>query len=174
MSDTANDPEVTSDGFNFDGFEQKVIPFRYKGVDYELREASEDAAAKYKNKLYTSTKWSADGQVRTMGNMGDLESFLIAMCLFRKDRIKQKDNTEAEKWVSVPEATVRSWPRRMTKQLFDKINEISELDTDDTEESLEKEIALLQKKLQQLRDKKAGKDPAKNEQGDTEITLEQP
>ncbi len=137
--------------FDFNDLDLREITVPIDGVVYTLREASEDAAAKYQNTLSRCTQLT-DGKVSGItGPLADSQSLLVSLCLFDdKNRL-------------VPQAKVRQWPSRVVKQLFEKAAEISEIaGTDDTEESLQKTIDETQEKLDKLREDELG-----NEQSDT-------
>lgn len=135
--------------FDFNDLGLREISVPIDGAVYTLREASEDAAAKYQNKLSQCTKLT-DGKVSGItGPLADSQSLLVSMCLFD------------DKNRPVPQSKVRQWPSRVVKQLFEKAAEISELaGTDDTEESLQKIIAETQEKLDKLREDELGNEPS--------------
>jgi len=71
---------------------------------------------------------------------------LVSLCLF--------DSSGA----NVALTTIRSWPGRLVKKLFDKAKQISELDQQD-EETLTKQLEALTKQLDETRKKG---NPSKN------------
>lgn len=165
--EVANGPSFSDE---FKGIELIEVPFRFKGVEYMLREADEDAACKYRNKLTASAKWGPDGKIISMGSNADVQPMLVSMCLFTKAKVKLRDGQQVERDVNVDEKEIRKWPTRIIRKIFEKIINISELAGDDTEESLQKEIDELTKRLDKLKaEKEAGRetDPAKKEQNDT-------
>lgn len=136
---------------NFDDLDLIEISIPIDGAVYTLREASEDAAAKYQNALSRCTQLT-DGKVSGItGPLADSQSLLVSLCLFD------------EKGRFVPQSKVRQWPSRVVKRLFEKAAEISEIAGEsDTEESLQKTIDETQEKLDELRADELG-----NEQSDT-------
>ena len=142
---------------DFDFSELTLIEFPVKIGDKEcvLREASEDAARQYQNALTRHTSIE-DGKVRgIMGPIADTQSLFVSLCMF------ESSDDGKERRVDVKE--VRKWPARVVKKLFDKAKEISEIGEDgDTIESLEKQIAELQERLDDLRGDELG-----NAQSDT-------
>lgn len=114
---------------NFDE-EDIAIPVRIRGETYELREASGEAGCNFRNEIARRVTLGPEGKPQRIGNLADVEPKLISACLFDKDG------------KNVPEKTVRSWPNRIQKALFKRIQEISDLDED-------------------------AEDPAKNEPADT-------
>lgn len=118
---------------------------------YILREASGDAACKYRNNLLKSTKMSPDGKVQSVEGLADIEPFLVSLCLFE---VTEK----GDKPVALH--TIRSWPNRVQKALFEEAKRISYLDDIETVESLNKQIDELTKRRDALAVSK--EDPSKN------------
>lgn len=118
---------------------------------YMLREASADAVVKFRNALTANAQLGQGGRVSRIGNIADAEPLLVSLCiveLYDHDTGKGVETKERP----VPLSVVRSWPNRILKPLFDKVKEISAIHEDEeTEESLGKEIARLQGKLDLLR-----------------------
>ncbi|MCK9571408.1 kinetochore protein SPC24 [Candidatus Pacearchaeota archaeon] len=135
-----------SEEFNFDDLTTIEIPVKYKGESYVLREASEASTCQYENAKAKCVKM-ADGKFAGIdGPMADTEPLLVSLCLF--------DSSGA----NVALTTIRSWPGRLVKKLFDKAKQISELDQQD-EETLTKQLEALTKQLDELRKKG---NPSKN------------
>ncbi len=140
-----------STDFNFDDLTPVEISITIANVDYTLREASEDAARQYQNKLASYTKLQ-DGKVSGVsGPVADVQSFLVSLCLFTEKG-------------PVGINTIRGWTNRIVVRLFEKIQEISDMGGDETEKGLEKELAVLQKKLAKIRGEE---DPLAEERNDT-------
>ena len=99
------------------------IPIKVGDKDYVLREASGDAAAKWRNAMFAGAKLGANGKPESVHNMADTEPLLVSLCLF---------DAENNKPVSLQ--TVRSWPSRIITPLFNKAVEISDLGEDDESE----------------------------------------
>lgn len=106
--------------------------------EYVLREASGDTAVQYRNKTMAGMALS-DGKLSRIESLADAEPFLVSRCLFECGEIQK----------NVPESTVRSWPNRIQKALFDRAKEISSLDDELTVEQIDEQI----KKLQEQRAK---------------------
>ncbi len=116
------------DELNFD-LEFVVIPVTIGGVKYELREANGDATCRWRNSILNKTKLNDAGKAESIHNIADTEPILVSLCLFPLGKKK-----------NVPVETVRSWPNRVQKKLFEKIKEISELDEDEeTKEEVKNE-----------------------------------
>ncbi len=130
------------------------LPVLVADKTYTLREATEDAARQYQNALTKCTSFVGGEFSGIKGPVADTKSLLISLCLFREDGKK----------VSVD--TVRGWPARVVKVLFDKAKEISELGEDEeTVESLKKEAVEIQKRLEKL--EKSDENPLGNEPDST-------
>lgn len=153
------------DSFDFPDIAPVEKPVKIGSKDYTLREASTEAARRYRNQLFRSTKF-ADGQVASVEGMGDIEPLLVSLCLYEQ----YTDAKGATKERTVPLPTVLSWPSRVTKKYFDWIKLVSDLDEKETVETLEKRLADTEKRLEKLR--KEGKDKeedsSKNSQSSTE------
>lgn len=115
------------------------------GKTYVIREASGDAACRYRNAQSKALKYN-DGKVVASEGLADVDPLLVSMCLFEITGPKG-----AEKYTPVPVAQIRAWPHRVQKYLVEKVKSISGLDLDETEESLEKQILELQEKLDKIK-----------------------
>lgn len=114
-----------SNFFEFDLTETITIPVRIKDKDgvvreYELREATGDIACRWRNAIFARTELGPNGKPKSLGNIADTEPILVSLCLF---------DTKTNNNVSVQ--TVRSWPSKIQKSLFEKIKEISDLEDDE-------------------------------------------
>ncbi len=93
------------------------VPVNIKGTKYVLLEATGEVATKYLNFRMSKIKFTSDGKPNSTQNIGDIEPFLVSMCLFLE---------EGRKPVSM--VTVQSWPYRVQKKLFEEAKKISGLD----------------------------------------------
>jgi len=109
-----------SDDFQVE-YDLKVqeVPVTIGGTKYLLREASEDAACQYRNAAMRGAKMT-DGTV-TLGGAADVEPLLVSLCLFEMD-------ASGAVIRNVPLVTVKNWPARVVKPLFNKVKEMSSLD----------------------------------------------
>lgn len=106
---------MTHESMDFDG-DLVEIPVRIEGQDYTLREASGDAACKYRNALIHGTVLGPNGKPQKLRNVADTEPLLVSLCLFDANG------------KNVPPERVRIWPSRIQAKLFNKAKEISDLD----------------------------------------------
>ena len=125
-----------------DDLTPQTEPVKLSGKDYSLREASGDAATKFANARLNCIKLGPDGKPQTVRGIADVEPLLVSLCLF--------DETGK----NVPEATVRSWPARVQKVLFERAKEMSHLDDLETEAAIVAQITALQKRLEEMRESK--------------------
>ncbi|MFA5376327.1 MAG: hypothetical protein WC455_11335 [Dehalococcoidia bacterium] len=125
-----------------DDLTPQTEPVKLSGKDYSLREASGDAATKFANARLSCIKLGPDGKPQTVRGIADVEPLLVSLCLFD------------ESGKNVPEATVRSWPARVQKVLYDRAKEMSHLDDLETEAAIVVQITALQKRLEEMRESK--------------------
>lgn len=110
-----------------------------------LREATAGAARDWRAAIIRSQKVDGRG---FDASITETELLLVSLCLFYKAADAQGNARR------VPVATVRNWQNRITKSLFETAKEISGLIEEDTEESLEKDIATAQEKLAKLKEER--------------------
>ena len=135
------------DEIRFDDLSPIEVPTSIGGKTYVLREASGDASVAYRNASIAGARVSEDGTV--LGSAANAEPILISRCLFQ--RIEQPDGTIKER--RVDEATIRSWPSRVCRALFDRAKEISGLgEADESMDDLKKQRDSIEKKLKLLED----------------------
>lgn len=140
------------DDLDFSDITPIELPVRINGKSYTLREATGDAACKYRNEMLKCTTLGPDGKPSTIRNMADVEPLLISLCLFDdKNRM-------------VHHSIIRSWPNRVQNKLYETAKRISELD-ESTEEDLLKQRDEIDKQLAKLRGEE---ESPKNELDDTE------
>lgn len=121
---------------NFDGFTLVEIPVTILGKKYLIREASGDAACKYRNAVFKSTTMGPDGKPVKIEGLADVQPLLVSLCLYLVG-----ENGEVGQLV--PLSVVRSWPDRIIRPLFQEIKRISVLDdTDDVETMNRRDEAL--------------------------------
>ena len=139
------------DGYNFDSHETIEIPFLVKGKNYILREASGETAVVFRNAQIECTTMGPEGKPKKFEGVADVEPLLVSRCSW------EQTTDGKEKPVSI--ATVKSWPSRVQKKLFNDAKRISELD----ESSLEDLIKERNEINDRIREMKEEKEAAKNE-----------
>lgn len=140
-----------SDAMNFDDPTLREVPVKIGDKRFVLREASGDAACKWRNSILKATKL-VDGKPASMDGLADGEPYLVSLCLFEL-------NADGLELRPVPLHVVRSWPARVQKALFERVKSMSDLDDAEDAGALEKTIADAQEKLSRIR---SGEDKAKN------------
>lgn len=131
----------------FDDITPVEVPVKIGGQDYVLREASGDAATRYRNARANCTKFSGGEFAGVDGPIADAQPKLVSDCLF-KIVVMPDGKTVFSK---VEEKTVRAWPDRIQKALIERVLKISpslEGTGDETIENLEAKLA----KLKETRD----------------------
>lgn len=153
-------PEIVPETLEFD-LTPKEINVRLKNkdgtcTDYVLREATGLAVERRRDAILENVQFGARGRPERMTKVASTESVLISECLYAK----RQDKDGNEQLLKVPPATIRSWPSRVQKALFDQIKAMSELDIeDDSEESLVEQIEDLQERLDRIRENRAKNSP---------------
>lgn len=139
------------------------VPVKLGNTWYILLEASGGAAVQYRNAVLRSQRMD-DGKLAGFDGLADAEPFAVSLCLYKaihegnqadgKPKLKlprdKDDNPDPAHLV--PEATIRGWNNRVQKVLFERLQEISELDDKGDEAGLVKQIDQLQKRLDRLRE----------------------
>lgn len=106
---------------------------------YILRETSGAARVIYDNARLACYEYQ-EGKLVKVHDIASIEVLLVSLCLFMGDGV-----------TPVPEVTIKVWPGRVYKALYEKAREISGMS--DTPENLEEQIKLLQKQLSEYREK---------------------
>lgn len=112
---------------------------------YILRETSGAARVIYDNARLACYEYQ-EGKLVKVHDIANIEVLLVSLCLFMSDGV-----------TPVPEVTIKMWPGRVYKALYEKAREISGMS--ETPENLEEQIKLLQKQLSEF---KAKEDTLKN------------
>lgn len=136
-------PVVDLKELDFNDLSVIELPVKVTGKNYILKEASGDAACKYRNSMLACTKLGPDGKPVSVNGIADCEPSLVASCLF--------EVTEKNTQVPVPLAMIRSWPDRVQKKLAETVKKVSGMETsEENEETLKKQIGELQEKLDKV------------------------
>jgi hypothetical protein len=107
---------------NFEDLTPIEVHIKLGKEQYVLREATGDAACRYRNAMLKCSRMSGDGRVTTVEGLADVEPLLVSLCLFRVVTMNGSSTFQP-----ADETTIRSWPSRIVKQLFEKCKEISSL-----------------------------------------------
>jgi hypothetical protein len=112
---------------DFSDLEPIEIGFNYKGVEYVLCEAEESVVCAYRNELARCTRMGPNGKPTIIGNYADTESFLVSQCVFQVGEDSHKDPKKP-----VTQKTIKSWPGRMVRDLYNQVRTISGLNPEQT------------------------------------------
>jgi len=115
-----------SESWKFD-LQPRQIKVEIGDKSYVLKEASEDAAAKYQNALFRSTTLGPDMKPVKVDGLADIEPLLVSLCLY--------DGEEN----LVPLDVIRSWPARIVKKLYQWVRENSDLEGGEGDEGEDRE-----------------------------------
>jgi hypothetical protein len=137
------------DEFNFDTLAPIEVPVKIAGRNYVLREATGEAAGKYRAASLRGAEITHDDEtgqrtIKRLESAADVEPLLVSLCLF--------DVTDGERTVSIE--TVKAWPARVQRALFEKAKEISQLDEADDLAALERQAARLQARIERAKNAK--------------------
>lgn len=133
------------------------IPVSLGKAQYALLEADEDTAGKFRTASAKNIKFD-DGKMVGLGDIGATQSLLVSLCLYMADdegKVPRLADGRPDNSKRVPESVVRKWKPKVVKQLFETAKDISDLSEGvDTEESIQKQIEVLQKRLKEVASKK--------------------
>ena len=109
------------------------IPVKIQSIDgivtdYVIREATGAIAGTYRDAQLACARFETKGQPASVKGLSEVEPLLVSLCLFDSEN------------KNVLKTTVKSWPSRVQKALFEKIKKISELDeAEEDEETVKNE-----------------------------------
>ena len=132
------DDDVTPRQFEFTHWRQKYI----------LHEASEAAAVEFNRARMSGVEifHPGDGEERTVKSLqgaADVEPLLVSHCVF----MVNPDGSEAP----VSLQTIKTWPSRIVRNLFQRAKEMSGLDEAETMQGLQDQLYRLQGKIEKLK-----------------------
>lgn len=138
----------------FDSLEPVEVPVAIGQKRYVLREASADAAAKFRSAASRAARFNEEGKLTHVEGLGETELVLVANCLCFPDDANPR--TARVNRDGVPFLVginhIRTWKEAIVKQLFDKAKEISPaLEEKETIEAIEKRMAKDARKLADLK-----------------------
>lgn len=116
---------VTS--LNFDPVPAQ-ISVKIGDQELSLREASSDAVCKYRNFLTRAAELGPEGRPIRVHDLADAEPLFLSLCLFFVKEGGQVGSL-------VPITTIRGWPSRVVRALFEEAIKISGLREPETEKN---------------------------------------
>lgn len=135
----------------------RECPAKVGTHDCYLREADGNITSKYQSTAINGSRFiRGSGEVVAGAGIGDVDLILLCGCIFYRANNRP-----------VPPAIVRAWPNRVLKELIAKVKEMSGLrdDAEDNPEELQKEIARLQSRLEEVQSDPLGKLSSANGDG---------
>ncbi len=143
--------------FDFGDVTRAERAFNLKSGRFWAVEASEDAAARWRNSQMRAVRFGKDGSPAGVDNLGDGQAVLLSMCVYRANKngdlpiINPEGDLDQTELVGV--SVIRSWGSRIVKPLFEWVKTVSALDEAKAKSpaELEAEIAKLQQQLDDLR-----------------------
>jgi len=112
--------QTVSNELNFDTLPEYQIPpmkIVIQGKDYELRAATGGQMKKFHNLRLSKISFTNGGKINRIGDAGDMEPFLISLCLFL-----MPDN------VAVPVAHIEKFDCKIQNRLFQEARRICRID----------------------------------------------
>ena len=122
--------------FDFNDLSPRSEIVYVAGKRYEMREASEGVAIRYRNATLASFRL-VDGKASRIEGLADAEASLVADCL-------KGESGDGQFTTLVTPDLVRSWPARVVKPLFEWIKDASDLG--ETEKDPDPELISLARK----------------------------
>lgn len=122
----------------FEDIGLQEIKYTIAKANYILKEADGDVVRQYRNATFRGVTLGDSGKPQRIDAAGDVETFLVSLCLYNGDG------------KTVPLHTVRSWPSRISKALFEKAKDISDLGEEDTMEDLLKQQEDIKKRIEEF------------------------
>lgn len=164
MADTDTLPDAATFDFDSEGADlapkQKAV--KYRGKDYILREADGPAAMAYRDAAVAPYKFK-DGELAGFGaGLARVEYVLVSRCLYQGKELEVKDDRVTNP--PVGEATlIQTWKPGQVKQMFEWLKKISpDLDEAPTLETIDKQMAALQKRRAKIVEAEAAKNARSN------------
>jgi hypothetical protein len=107
----------------FDDLAPVEVSVKIGQLNCILREASEDAACKYRNASLKAARMQS-GEIVGMDGLADSEPYLVSLCLF--EIFENGKGQKVERPVAL--SVIRSWKAGIVKTLFERIRQISNLE----------------------------------------------
>ena len=141
---------------------------------YILREAGEGATAKYQARLTRGMKFDENGKPTSAGeDVHEAPALLVSLCTFVAESqnpeapdddtaIKMQGSGKDALPVGVGLETVKAWPHRVIKRLYEWLEEQSDIGQQETAGALLTQRAEIDRKLAALEANGTAEDRAKN------------
>lgn len=135
MADNEND-------LVFEDISLAEMPVKIGPFNYILRAANGDVAAKYKNMASSLYRVNQDTKETFITGAGDLEPYLVSLCLFKVLGIDQYETVHI--------AHVKNFPAKTVTKLFNAAKKLGGLEEDVSIDALKKARAELDKQIAKL------------------------
>jgi hypothetical protein len=128
---TNSDPSDDTEEYNFT-LDEVTFPVKINGENYLLVEADAGTAERYKaltldNVVMTQGHKGQGNKIERLTAMAQIENFVVSRCLKKIDAAGARHDVSIE--------TIKKWPNRVVRPLYDKISQISSLTESDEEKS---------------------------------------
>jgi hypothetical protein len=135
------------------------VSFTWGKEHYVLVSPSAGAEEAYKDAMMRAVRIGSNGTPERMDGMNAAESLLVSLCVHPAlpdgtPRLDAKGEP-----VPVSQNTVRSWPAKLKRRLYKLAKEYGQFDEEDSVETIDKQIELLQKRKAQLEEGNSGPKP---------------
>ncbi len=117
---------MTDHDLIFEDITPKEVPVQIAGEHYVLREATEATVTTYRDSAAKCMSMDAKDTKTITGSVTGANALLVSLCLFDSGNIL------------VPVETIRSWPARVVKPLFEKAYEMAGLKDDEDDDDTAK------------------------------------
>lgn len=136
----------------FEETELVEVSVTIRGKGYLLKPLNAGAIVLYKNKATSGIVLDAEGKVKGLNNVGELEPLAVHLSLHYDDKFFEKQNGSR-----VPLAVVNNFGGKTVQMLAERVKLISDLqeDTPETIEILEKKIAAIREREEALKNEQA-------------------
>jgi len=156
-------PNLTDAGFyNYDDDVPDEFRFTVNRTNYILREPSEDVNVRLRTQQFRNARMT-DGKItQNLDSLAESQVILLAGC------VVYADGPNMDKLISAKD--IKTWPSRVTKDVFMRARKMGRMDEEDTEENLTARIKELEERLDALRNGHTAEARSKNEPSATTAT----
>lgn len=136
----------------FDDSELTEVLVKIGETRYILQEANGDIVVQHRNAVLAYTRYNDQGNITSISGIASAEPLLISKCLYTTvPTDKDHPDGPVVKGKLAGLEFVNSLRHRTMKKLFNRLKEISDMNDDESLESLEKQRDELTKKITDLK-----------------------
>lgn len=152
-----------TEAMEFDDEALTEVIVKIGSARYILQEANGDIVVQHRNAVLAYTKYNEKGSIASISGIASAEPLLISKCLYTTVPVdKDQPDGPVVKGALAGLAFVNNLRHRTMKKIFNRLKEISDMNEEETVESLEKQREELTQRISEL---KGAEEKAKNEQG---------